>query len=284
MAPLAAAAEDLTLGTWERNVRESKSSGADPWVRQIVVREAVPGGVKQTVTAEMKDGTKRRLVFTMLYDGTPSRIEGAPAAWDTVVTRRIDGRTSTFETYDSRGGKYKVSGKSVVSEDGRRMTTWQKGIGATGEPLEFVVVYDRVAPAPSPGPAVEQWSREKLAEMESQLTRSAVASCPSFEVLVRKPGTVAALLHRAKTGEAELHEEMADFFAVQSGSATLVFGGKLKGGRTTGKGEHAGDGIENGTTRRLAQGDVVHIPPGIPHHVVLAPGETITYLLIKSKE
>jgi hypothetical protein len=99
------AAQDLTLGAWERNVRESKSSGPDPWVRQVVVRESVPGGVRQTVTAEMKDGTKRSLVFTMLYDGTPVRVEGAPRAWDTVATRRIDDRTASFETYDSRGGK-----------------------------------------------------------------------------------------------------------------------------------------------------------------------------------
>ena len=39
-----------------------------------------------------------------------------------------------------------------------------------------------------------------------------------------------------------------------------------------------------GETRRLAVGDIVHIPAGIPHHVVVAPGETVTYLLIKAKE
>ncbi|MBL8232113.1 MAG: hypothetical protein JNL98_26695 [Bryobacterales bacterium] len=50
---------------------------------------------------------------------------------------------------------------------------------------------------------------------------------PSFEVLVRKPASVAAVIHQSRTGETGLHEEMAGHFVVQSGSATLVFGGKL---------------------------------------------------------
>ena len=108
--------------------------------------------MKQTVTAEMKGGRKLTLSFTMLYDGTPTRVEGAPPGWDTVVTRRTGVRTSTFETYDSRGGKYHVSGRSVVSKDGKRMTTWQKGIGVNGKPLQFVVVYDRISAEAMPVP------------------------------------------------------------------------------------------------------------------------------------
>lgn len=284
LAVLSVLAQDMSLGTWERNSRESKSSGPDPWARQVVVREAVPGGVKQTVTAEMKDGSKRSLVFTMRYDGTPTRVAGAPVAWDTVVSRRIDNHTSWFETYDSRGGKYRVAGRSEVTPDGNRMTSWQKGTGATGEPLEFVVVYDRVGTAPASASDVEHWSSRKMAEIESVITRRASGGEPSFDALVRTPTSVAAVIHRAQTGEAELHEEMADFFVVRSGSATLVTGGRLTGPRTISKGEQAGDGVEGGVTRRVAPGDVVHIPPGIPHHVTLAPGETVTYLLIKAKE
>lgn len=139
-----AAAADLSLGTWERNLKKSRSSGQDPWKRQTLVREAVPGGVKVTVTAEMTDGTNRSLSYTALYDGTPVRVIGAPSVWDTVATRQIDQRTFTFESFDSRGGKYRAAGRSVLSKNGKRMTTWQEGTNANGKEMKFVVVYDRV--------------------------------------------------------------------------------------------------------------------------------------------
>ena len=80
---LPAAAADLSLGTWERNVKKSKSSGPDRWKRQTVVREAAPGGAKIAVTAEMKNGQKLQLSWTARYDGSPVLVEGAPAGWDT---------------------------------------------------------------------------------------------------------------------------------------------------------------------------------------------------------
>ncbi len=136
----------------------------------------------------------------------------------------------------------------------------------------------------APSPAVERWAHDRMTGIDREVARKVKGNRPSFEVLVRTPGSAAAVIHRAQTGEAELHEEMADFFVIRAGSGTLVSGGRIIGMRAAGKGEFAGDGVEGGESRRLAPGDVVHIPPKIPHHVVLAKGETITYLLIKAKE
>ena len=144
LALLPAAAADLSLGTWERNVKKSKSSGPDPWKRQTVLREAAPGGAKITVTAEMKNGQKLQLSWTARYDGSPVLVEGAPAGWDTLITRQIDDRHFTSETYDSRGGRYHVKGRTVISKDGKRSTSWDEGIGVKGNPIKFKVVYDRV--------------------------------------------------------------------------------------------------------------------------------------------
>src|SRR5262249_42892270 len=41
------------------------------------------------------------------------------------------------------------------------------------------------------------------------------------------------LAHREGSGEAELHEKQADIFFVQTGEATLVYGGEMENAKTT---------------------------------------------------
>ncbi len=89
------------------------------------------------------------------------------------------------------------------------------------------------------------------------------------------------LARREASGEAEIHEGMVDIFIVQSGEADLVVGGKVLGAKTTAPGEQRGTGIEGGQTSRLEPGDVVHIPAGAPHQVLLKPGTRFTYLVVK---
>lgn len=124
----------------------------------------------------------------------------------------------------------------------------------------------------------------ELTRQEREIIRKVDGSKPSFAVLGRTSSTTSALIYRAATGEAELHDHMCDFFVVRSGRATLVLGGRLKEPRTVSPGEFAAPAIEGGATRRLAPGDVVYIPAKLPHHVLVDQGEPISYLLIKAKE
>ena len=62
-------------------------------------------------------------------------------------------------------------------------------------------------------------------------------------------------------GRAEWHETQVDVFFVQSGSATLVFGGTLVNGETVGPHEKRNGTIQGGVRRKLSAGDVVRIPP-----------------------
>jgi len=87
--------------------------------------------------------------------------------------------------------------------------------------------------------------------------------------------------HRQASGEAEVHETQADIFIVQEGAATLVSGGKVVGGRTTAPHEIRGASISGGERRPLAPGDIVHIPAGLPHQVLLGPGRQFTYTIVK---
>lgn len=87
---------------------------------------------------------------------------------------------------------------------------------------------------------------------------------------------------REASGIGELHEHMNDIFVVQSGECTLVTGGKLVAPKTTAPGEMRGTKVEGGTSRKIAAGDVVHIPANIPHQMLLEPGKQITYAVVKT--
>jgi uncharacterized protein GlcG (DUF336 family) len=66
-------------------------------------------------------------------------------------------------------------------------------------------------------------------------------------------------------GGAEIHGRDTDIFYILDGSATLVTGGKTVDPKTTAPDEIRGSGLEGGTTRSVAKGDVVIIPAGVPH-------------------
>jgi mannose-6-phosphate isomerase-like protein (cupin superfamily) len=87
--------------------------------------------------------------------------------------------------------------------------------------------------------------------------------------------------HREGPGEAEYHAVDADIFVVQSGTATLVYGGELVDGKTNAPNEMRAASIKGGVERTLAAGDIVTIPAKLPHQVKLAPGKEFTYFVVK---
>ena len=123
-----------------------------------------------------------------------------------------------------------------------------------------------------------------LAAKAKQIIGKVDGAKPSFVVLGKTPGTLSALIYRAKTGDAELHDEMSDFFVVRAGAATLIMGGQMDAPRTMSTGEYAAAKIIGGDSRPIGPGDVIYIPAKMPHHVVLGPRQTITYVIIKAKE
>ncbi|MGA3016862.1 MAG: hypothetical protein ABSF62_07060 [Bryobacteraceae bacterium] len=90
-----------------------------------------------------------------------------------------------------------------------------------------------------------------------------------------------SISHRDKDGVVEVHEKLVDVLVVQSGEATLVVGGEVIGPRTTAPGEIQGDSIKGGVSKKVAAGDVIHIPAGVPHQFFVDPGKQITYFVVK---
>jgi mannose-6-phosphate isomerase-like protein (cupin superfamily) len=87
--------------------------------------------------------------------------------------------------------------------------------------------------------------------------------------------------HREGSGEAEYHETQADIFFVQTGEATLVYGGKMVDAKTTAPNEMRGPSISGGMEKKLASGDVVTIPPKMAHQLKLDAGKQFTYFVVK---
>ena len=87
--------------------------------------------------------------------------------------------------------------------------------------------------------------------------------------------------HREGSGVAEYHATQADIFMVQSGEATLVYGGNLVDGKTTAANEMRAPSISGGTEKKLAAGDVVTIPAKVPHQLKLDAGKEFTYFVVK---
>jgi glc operon protein GlcG len=107
------------------------------------------------------------------------------------------------------------------------------------------------------GGAVAFWSSRQVQEA---FARGAV--------LVGPEGGENYMVHasrRVAPGEAEVHTEDTDIIHVLAGSATLVTGGSVEGGRVTAPGELRGDSIAQGETRQIAKGDVIIVPRGTPH-------------------
>lgn len=87
---------------------------------------------------------------------------------------------------------------------------------------------------------------------------------------------------------ATVHQtNVTETYYMLEGAGTLVTGGTLRKPATPRQStlgdwtDMGSDGIEGGTSRRVAKGDVVIIPGGVPHGWASTEGD-ITYLIVRS--
>jgi mannose-6-phosphate isomerase-like protein (cupin superfamily) len=86
--------------------------------------------------------------------------------------------------------------------------------------------------------------------------------------------------HRDKAGEAELHRRDTDILYIVEGKATFVTGGTMMSPRDTSPDEQRAPSVEGGETRTLAKGDVMIIPPSVPHWFKQVDGR-FNYFVVK---
>jgi mannose-6-phosphate isomerase-like protein (cupin superfamily) len=70
---------------------------------------------------------------------------------------------------------------------------------------------------------------------------------------------------REAPGIAEIHDLDTDILYVLEGSATFVTGGSVDDAKEIEPDERRGPSIAGGESRRIAKGDIVIVPPGVPH-------------------
>jgi mannose-6-phosphate isomerase-like protein (cupin superfamily) len=92
------------------------------------------------------------------------------------------------------------------------------------------------------------------------------------------------LVVRDTTAGPEQHEKWTDVMLVQSGTATVLLGGRYEGSRADAPGELRGGRIVGATSRTVSAGDLLVIPAGVPHQVQVATGGVVRYVTIKAPE
>src|ERR1700692_3955104 len=140
MTVVGAFGADESLGTWKLNMGKSKFNPIAPVKSLTTTREAAESGFKLTTAGEQADGTKINSSYTAKYDGNDYPVTGAP--WDTISIKQVDSNTFTTVTKKT-GGKYKSTGRTVISKDGKTMTTTSRGINAQGKPFSYTMVWEK---------------------------------------------------------------------------------------------------------------------------------------------
>jgi hypothetical protein len=140
---VAALGADNTIGAWKLNVEKSKYTPAPMPVKSLnVTREASDGGVKVITTGERSDGTAINATYTAKYGGSPASVSGTGSPYDTISVKQENANTLTDERRNS-SGKYQATGRTVVSKDGKTMTTTTKGANADGKAFTSTFVFDK---------------------------------------------------------------------------------------------------------------------------------------------
>jgi mannose-6-phosphate isomerase-like protein (cupin superfamily) len=88
---------------------------------------------------------------------------------------------------------------------------------------------------------------------------------------------------RDKSGEAESHAFWNDVIFVQAGEATMRLGGTMEDPRTVSSGEMRGSGISGAKTMVVHAGDYVYVPVNTAHRMILSPGKSVRYAVVKTR-
>jgi len=83
-------------------------------------------------------------------------------------------------------------------------------------------------------------------------------------------------------GASEVHESWNDNIFIQEGEASFVLGGTATDAKEREPGEQRGSVIDGGTTTAMTVGDYLFIPAGVPHQMIVKPGQRVRFLAFKT--
>lgn len=132
-------ASDLQMGTWKLNEAKSKLA---PGIAKnhTVVYEAVGDNVKITVDGTDREGKPVHNEWTGKFDGKDYPVTGDPNS-DARSYKEVNDRTLQMTV--KKDGKVTVTGRIVVSVDGKTRTITTRGTDPMGKKFKSVGVYDK---------------------------------------------------------------------------------------------------------------------------------------------
>jgi hypothetical protein len=132
------AATDAQMGTWKLN--EAKSKFSTKSRNSTVVYMTMGDSVMVTIDGLDADGKPVHTEWTGKLDGKDYPVTGDPTS-DTREYTQVDDHTLTFA--GKKAGKVTLSGKIVVSADGKTRTVTSAATDAAGNKSEATAVYDK---------------------------------------------------------------------------------------------------------------------------------------------
>jgi len=134
-------AADHWLGTWKLNLAKSKYNPPELAPKsQTITREAVEGGMKLVSDGVDSQGRPTHSEYTAKFDKKDYPWTGQVNA-DTISLIRLD--EEYYESTWKLKGEVTISAQTVVSRDGRTLTTNQFGKDAQGRTVSHMTVYDK---------------------------------------------------------------------------------------------------------------------------------------------
>jgi hypothetical protein len=132
-------ASDVQMGTWKLNESKSKfAAGASK--NHTVVYEAAGDNVKVTVDGTDSDGKPTHNEWVGKFDGKDYPVTGDPSS-DRRSYKKVNDHT--LELTAKKDGKVTITGKVVVSEDGKSRTVSISGTDSKGNKIKSTAVYDK---------------------------------------------------------------------------------------------------------------------------------------------
>jgi hypothetical protein len=130
---------DWQIGTWKLNEGKSKLSPGSA-KNHTVVYTAMGNRVRVTVDGRDPDGKPTHNEWIGAYDGKDYPVTGDPAQ-DLRSYTKVDDHTLTLTI--KKAGDVTITGKIVVSRDGKSRTVTTTGTDAAGNKFTNIAVYDR---------------------------------------------------------------------------------------------------------------------------------------------
>jgi len=133
------AADNPQMGTWKLNEAKSKL-GPGTGKNHTVAYVAAGDNVKITVDGVDAEGKPTHNEWTGKFDGKYSPVTGDPTS-DTRMYRQINAQTLSLTA--KKGAKVALTGRVVVSMDGKTRTVTTNTTNSSGKRVSSKAVYDK---------------------------------------------------------------------------------------------------------------------------------------------